>query len=147
MGSRGGAAAFMICSLLLGAAPWSAGAEPFEPVGHTLATHLGDTGVLQFTLACQVDFGPSARMCTSAEVLAITPLPAGFVADSWVRPVVGSGPIGLEATDVSGQPFESCSSWTSQIDVGLTMTPTGGFANQACDEARPVACCRPSAAT
>ena len=43
--------------------------DPFQIVGHTTTTHLGDEGVRTFTLACQADFGAAARMCTSDEVL------------------------------------------------------------------------------
>ena len=43
--------------------------DPWQIVGHTTTTHTGGEGVRTFTLACQADFGPAARMCTSEEVI------------------------------------------------------------------------------
>ena len=58
----------------------------FELVGFTSTAHLGNEGVLAFTLACQADFADS-RMCTSVEVMQTVNVPSGLSSDAWVRPV------------------------------------------------------------
>ena len=57
-----------------------------ELEGFTSGTFSGAQGVLGFTLACQTDFGATARMCDSMEVIQTTHVPIGPSGDAWVRP-------------------------------------------------------------
>ena len=141
--------------LLYAAASHAQQLDPWQIVGHTTTTHQGGEGVRTFTLACQADFGPAARMCTSQEVIDTIVWPT-LTLQSWVRPSfqpVASGTTGPEALDASGvsiSPFYmSCSGWDSVGSgrTGLMVNPSGGFkaydfATNLCADPNPVACCR-----
>jgi hypothetical protein len=151
-------------ALLIGAESASArSSDPFQIVGVTSTSHLGGEGVRTFTLACQADYGPAARMCTSEEVLQTVVWPV-IEADAWVRPVfVSTSGIGGAEVDVSGvkgdSQYMSCYGWNdSTINYsGMTVTTAGAIRfsdvmgnGLRCDVPRRVACCKrvpePSAA-
>ena len=123
--------------------------DPFQLAGFTSDTFLGDTGVLGFTQACQVEFGAAARMCTSVEVMETVVVPDDLVVadDAWVRPVFVPGATdALDASSVRTSPLNlTCVGWrlTSGRN-GLTVSQVGGFVQQSCEVARPVACCAPT---
>ena len=52
--------------------------DPYQLVGFTTQPFPGGSGVLTFTLACQADFGPPARMCTSVEVAETVVVPSSL---------------------------------------------------------------------
>ena len=127
--------------------------DPWQLVGHTTTTHLGGEGLRAFTLACQADFGPATRMCTSAEVRSTITWPT-LTSEAWVLPTW---------TDVRGdaatgiQNVGDCSGWTSNGNQarGFLLSPIGamgstesqlgleGFSQAPyCYTPQPVACCR-----
>ncbi len=120
----------------------SSGEEEFVLVGFTSTTHLGDTGVLGFTQACQAEFSNS-RMCTSVEVMETVNVPAGLGGTAWVQPVVLGASGTSVGTDVSGIRGETCGGWSSNntIGAGLTVSGSGQFGIGGCGTQKPVACC------
>ncbi|UCF67101.1 MAG: hypothetical protein JSV80_15175 [Acidobacteriota bacterium] len=112
-------------------------AEGLQLVGFTTEVLSGGRGVLNYTLACQREFGGS-RMCTVSEVsqtlfVPATP-PAGY---AWVQP--------LPEQQVLAQ--QDCEGWTSMsmLDSGTTVALGaecyGGIKTQPCGRQLPVACC------
>ena len=90
--------AFALVALLaLVASPATAQTDPFQLVGFTTNTVLGDAGVLGMSAACTLvallalvaEFGDmtGVRMCTSVEVMETTAVPAISEPEAWVRPV------------------------------------------------------------
>ena len=121
-------------------------------MGFSTDTNLGQEGVITFTRSCQSDFGPTARMCSSAEVMETVDFPILPFTNAWVRPVI----VGNGYTDVSGTRhwdildgrFLSCSGWTfvggSQgAYTGLTIASKGSFSLKDCGTYWPAACCAP----
>ncbi len=92
----------LVALLALVASP--ATAAPFQLVGFTTTTVLGDAGVLGMSTACMADFGdmPGVRMCTSVEVMETTAVPAISEPDAWVRPVFQPTATSTEGVDASG---------------------------------------------
>jgi hypothetical protein len=119
----------------------SSGEEEFVLVGFTSTTHLGDTGVLGFTQACNAEFSDS-RMCTSVEVMETVDVPGGLSGDAWVRPVLlgaGSSSFGLDASGLIGT---SCFGWQEGgSSSGLSVSGSGQFGAGQCSTPLAVACC------
>lgn len=120
-------------------------------VGFTGTQHLGDTGVLGFTLACQAEF-PGSRMCTSQEVMETTIVPISLTGEAWVRPAFNgfagtySERFVLDASGRNGSSgFSiSCQSWTNAGGgEGLRVNSSGGFDVVACSQPHAVSCCAP----
>jgi hypothetical protein len=125
---------------------------PFQVVGFTANKLKGDKGIFGFTQACQAEFGPPSRMCTSSEVLETVVLPLTLSGEAWVRPSFqplngASGPSALDASGLDDAPFENltCAGWGSSSSVtvrnGLTVDKDGIFAALSCNTSRRVACC------
>ena len=111
----------------------SSGEEEFVLVGFTSTTHLGDTGVLGFTQACNAEFSDS-RMCTSVEVMETVDVPGGLSGNAWVRPVaLFADSSSSEATDASGQFSSSCSGWSNTFGSGLSVSGSGQFGGRDCE--------------
>jgi len=116
-------------------------AQGFALIGHTTLTYPGDTGVLAMTQACQVDFGPAARMCSIDEVWrSSTPPPVG-TEPAWVRmtPATHGSELSLSPSFTS----KDCLGWAADWPKGLAVTPTGALQHLDCAVARPIACCIP----
>ncbi len=119
--------------------------DPWQLVGHTTTTHLGDEGLRALTLACQSDFGPAARMCKTTEVADTIVWPT-LTTDAWVRPVRSEG---TNSDIISGEGVNDCGQWTLPSSLGMAVLPSGavyirspngnGFS---CGTPRPVACCK-----
>jgi hypothetical protein len=117
-------------------------------VGFTAAGFTGDTGVLDFTLACQAEF-PESRMCNSVEVLETIRVPSSLEGHAWVRPVfqpAASAGFTMFALDAAGGGAQevgnlSCRSWRANDLMGLTVDATGSFVARECDTPRAVTCC------
>jgi hypothetical protein len=127
-------------------------ATTHELAGFSTSTFDGGQGVFTYTLACQSDFGSTARMCDSLEVIRTTNVPSGLGGVAWVRPhfVSITESSGYRyALDVSGMTDGgtrlTCNGWAySTGSVGLVVGGLGGFfSNQACQDLNPVACCVP----
>jgi hypothetical protein len=158
MRKTGSLVLIIAASVLLG--PPVAQAE-HELVGFTSATMTGDTGVLGFTLACQAEFGSTARMCDSLEVMRTTNVPSGLSGTAWVRPVFQPMGFGMSSTssgtvtrsmsmDASGIRATilgdlTCYGWAIAGDDGLTVDANGGFGRTGCPTLQSVACCTPVA--
>lgn len=137
----------LLVSLVL-ALPASAqqACSDFELVGFTSTTHLGGTGVLGLTVACQAEFSDS-RMCTSVEVMQTVNVPGGLTGNAWVRPVFVPT-IDTRTSDASGvessgstTPYLTCNGWTGAFQ-GLTVNSDGGFSKVDCATTPlAVACC------
>ena len=124
----------------------------YQLVGFSTDTNKGQEGVITFTQSCQSDFGPTARMCSSVEVMETVDFPTLPYTYAWVRPVI----IGNGYTDVSGVRhwdildgrFLSCSGWTftggnQGLYTGLAIESDGSFWLQECNIDLPTACCAP----
>ncbi len=113
----------------------------WQLVGFTSSTLLGDSGVLNKTLACQQDFVGS-RMCSSTEVLETVAVPLGLVGSAWVRPSFapfhGVGTL-VSALDVSGY-ATSVTNLTCRTSA-FVMTASGDFTISQCANELAVACC------
>ena len=129
-------------------------AAAMQFVGRTTGTFNGSQGVLAYSAACQTDFGPGHRICTSEELLNTVDLPALAGGPSWIRPTfvpVGGGSVAV-FVDMSGAISSSssvhltCDGWSySQSGfTGLTVGASGEFELLACNAGRTVACCGPS---
>jgi hypothetical protein len=141
--------------LLYAAASNAQQLDPWQLVGHTTTTHLGDAGLKAFNLACQADFGAAAKMCTSQEVIETIVQPT-LSSEAWVRPVIIAVSDHSFATDFSGVATSlinlNCWRWqvTNSGYSGLIVTTDGNvsffISNSVvlpvCDTPRPVACCR-----
>jgi hypothetical protein len=133
------------------AGPQGLPAAAVQFVGRTTQTFAGSAGVLAFAQACQADFGPGTRSCTSEELLNTVVLPALDGGPSWIRPTfvpVGGGSVSV-FQDMSGVVSSSssaqltCNGWINQSNnvTGLTVDSTGSFDLLACNAGRTVACC------
>jgi hypothetical protein len=128
--------------------PPSPAARPqMQFVGFSADAFDGGQGVGTYTQACQASFQPTARMCSSVEILETVSWPAadpGVV--GWVRPVlIGDADASGRSNDANGN--LSCGGWgfSSNQHVGLGVSGAGSFVtpgfNQGCGDARPIACC------
>ncbi len=120
----------------------SGSSNEFEFAGFTGQLVLGDVGVLGMHAACQNDFGPDARMCTSREYFrspnaedVIGQNPSAIRREAWIHPTFGSN------NDFSGINAATCISWKVTTSSGLTVGDDGIFSNLPCDIDRPVTCC------
>ncbi len=129
-------------------------ATTHELAGFSTSTFDGGQGVFTYTLACQSDFGSTARMCDSVEVLRTTNVPSGLTGDAWVRPhfsPFGSGSSTGRALDASGRadtPLDlSCDGWLGPTRdpgaSGFKIDATGSFDTAPCGDTLAVACCVP----
>ena len=129
-------------------------AAPMQFVGRTTDAFNGAQGVLTYSVACQTDFGPGHRMCTSEELLDTVDLPTLTGGPSWVRPTFvpaggGSSAVFVDISGVSSASNSSlfaCNGWISANSAftGLTVDAGGSFDLLACNASRTVACCGPS---
>jgi hypothetical protein len=131
-----------------------AGAQPGTPVGefvgytseaHTLGRRTVPTsganvgGLFDSYAACQADFGASARICTTAEVLGTANLPAA--------PPVGGPGSGSDDPAEGGWVVETlaavpaCWGEDPYNTNGPYLTPRGTFASGRCIVLRVLACC------
>jgi hypothetical protein len=126
-------------------------AAAMQFVGRTTDTFNGAQGMLTFTQACQADFGPGHRMCTSEEILNTVDLPTLAGGPSWVRPVFApvAGGVGF-IVDMSGvgensQALLSCQGWNDANSAyrGVTVDAGGSFELLGCNGGRTIACCGP----
>jgi hypothetical protein len=123
-------------------------ATAMQFVGRSTDTFNGSQGVLTYSAACQADFGPGHRMCTSEEILNTVELPALTGGPSWVRPTFA--PVGGLAlvVDMSGvgensTALLSCQGWNDANSAfkGVTVDAGGSFELLGCNGSRTVACC------
>ncbi|MEZ4330443.1 MAG: hypothetical protein R3F35_01720 [Myxococcota bacterium] len=136
-------------------------ADPYQWVGATSVAFTGDGNGLGFvgmTTQCRADFGAGARMCASKDILESDTLnPNEIPAQGcWVRP--SWAPNGQGFLDESGSATSAasmtCFGWMSNNPgvYGLALSPTGSLGwfphpnsePNACSQARPVACCKPT---
>jgi hypothetical protein len=118
--------------------------------GFSSASSTGGSGVLEFTLDCQADFGPTARMCDSLEVMRTTNVSGGLSGSAWVRPVFqptgSTGAIDASGLFVSkGSQVLSCNGWkdSGNAFTGLSVDRRGRFSANSCSSGQRVACCTP----
>ena len=144
---------FLVLLIVLGVPAATCALRPQPPmslqlVGFSSATFTGNTGVLDFTLACQAEF-PESRMCNSVEVMETIRVPGDLSGHGWVRPVfqpVAGAGFAMFALDAAGgTTLEvgklSCRSWRANDLMGLTVDASGSFVSRDCDVDRAVACC------
>ena len=121
--------------------------HPFQLVGFTTNTVVGDAGVLQMSRECWLEFGDGARMCTSVEVMETTALPGQSGSPpGWVRPVYAPhrGTGYLDASGYKAGLTVTCEGWATLVGSGMAVSPTGAFSARACNALTPVACCAPT---
>jgi hypothetical protein len=131
-------------------------AAAMQLIGATTDTQYGGGGIVARSVACQADFGPEARWCTSEEVMNTVDIPDfGPLGNDklWVRPTFVSFAIApdgslfaLDASGKRGDPYSlmTCGSWTSSLGAGLAVRPGGGGFNlPVCSVPLRSACCGP----
>ncbi len=133
-------------------------ATTHELTGFTSATMIADgTGVLGLTLACQAEFGSSARTCTSLEVMRTTNVPSGLTGDAWVLPSFQPGAMAyqssssssitkrqaLDASGLADTPRDFTVDGWSGGDDGLTVDAVGVFGQSPGYTSLSVSCCVP----
>lgn len=105
----------------------------------------GAGGFRQMAAACQTDFGPNARLATSAEIVVLTNFPS-FTGFAWVQPVIIAGSNGF-FVDMSGRSMAqsdiNCDGWSSGTGSGLVIDSDYGFGSLGCSAARVPACSVP----
>jgi hypothetical protein len=120
--------------------PQSAPGGPDRFVGFSTSTVLGNATILGMHAACQTDFGPSSRMCTSKEYI-----------HAWVHPEPGlaanqdfSGTLDVVACR-DGITSGPIGFWTGLSGPSLTISVNGYMQNNSsCAIPRPVTCCAPA---
>jgi hypothetical protein len=120
----------------------------FEGFSRSIST--GGSGVLELNLECRADFGPTARMCDSLEVMRTTNGSGGLSGSAWVRPVFqptgSTGAIDASGLFVTkGSQALSCNGWkdTTGTFTGLSVDGRGRFSTSSCTSGKHVACCTP----
>jgi hypothetical protein len=96
-------------------------------VGNTSQTFQGGVGLYPAYAACQSDYGPGHRICTSDEIKFTTKLPQLTEdAQAWYT-------------------LEGCNGWASSSSStnGSIVSGTGTFSSGNCQVTRPFACCGP----
>ena len=134
-------------TLALGASPVLAQEREF--VGVTTAATPANVGILAMHEMCDADF-PSARMCSSADILANGGIdaPAFFGPLVWLNPTLVAGDSAgfkLDASGVSTTAVSaslSCFNWSVDFASvgGLVLSPSRITATS-CDNSNKVACC------
>jgi hypothetical protein len=151
------ASILLIMLVLCAAVP--AAAQDSELIGYTAVVRNGAAGVLVFNEDCDNAFpGVGAHFCTSGDFirgnLPTRPADPGANATNWVAPsVVGTVVAGTVITVIdqsgkTGTPANlTCDGWASAAATvtGLTANVNGTFVLAACNGARNIACCAPSA--
>jgi hypothetical protein len=111
----------------------------FKFVGFSTGSINGGQGMLQMHAVCQVDYGSSARMCTSKEFWLSPNATAPTTNPAWLHPSTSDG------NDFSA-PGGSCVAWTDGTSnaVGLVVGTSGKpeFSHR-CDFQGLVTCCVP----
>ena len=130
--------------------PWldSIGTQTYGFAGYT-STEVNPAGLSNLHKACQNDFGPEARMCTSMELMLSPNLEGpGNGIRAWVLPLITGGHGRFDSTiDISGVSTTvglTCRGWNpTGNSIGLVISDDGRFGGQNCNTASPVACCVP----
>ena len=143
---------FFLSAVLLAVVATSALAAPPTKTGEVYrfadfssAMVLGGVGFPSMHAACQLDFGPDARMCTSKEFW-LSPNATESLTRAWLHPrIVGGGNAAFEfgASDL----LATCArGWrdSTNNNRGLTVGENGHFFQDFCGTPRPVTCCAPA---
>jgi hypothetical protein len=132
-------AALVLSSLVI------TGAQSKSPLsgflGFSSGTINGGQGMLQMHGVCQLEFGSSARLCTSKEFWLSPNATAPATVSAWLHPI----PFSSGGSDFSGGTPESCNGWrdgTSNLN-GLVVNTAGKPDISRCDLQSCVACCVP----
>lgn len=150
---------FALTVLLILFAQPALAADPYQWVGTTSVTFTGNgLGFVGMTTQCRADFGPGARMCTSKEILESDTLNliASPPQGCWIRPSwTHANGLFLDEAGSWDNDSMSCRGWSTKLGGrGLVLMSTGGIGVNdgtsnsnpfTCDQARPVACCKPLA--
>ena len=143
---------FFLSAVLLAVVATSALAAPPTKTGEVYrfadfssAMVLGGVGFPSMHAACQLDFGPDARMCTSKEFW-LSPNATESLTRAWLHPrIVGGGNEFAEFATARGA--NNCLGWSdSTFDRrGFTVGENGHFFTvDRCITPRPVTCCVPA---
>ena len=103
----------------------------YRVVGESTATVDGGSGQDGMSAACQSDYGPQSRMCTTLEVIRspeITGLPAGSTG-AWVQPIITSQGVVYDPT-----PIAAFTAWVHDAG-GITTRVRDAFPSNAIDRA------------
>ena len=147
----------LVMLVICAAAP--AAAQDSELIGYTSVARNGAAGVLVFNEDCDNAFpGVGAHICTSGDFirgnLPTRPADPGPKATNWIAPsIVGTVISGtvitlIDQSGKTGTPANlTCDGWASAAATvtGLTANDKGNIAPAACNGARNIACCAPSA--
>jgi hypothetical protein len=101
--------------------PGEPGASPvsYRFAGFSTATVTGGVGLLGMFAACQADFGPKARMATTADVFNTTDF-AAQSGDAWISCAADLGPPAADCNTCDGW-TSSISVWTGEVVIGNTI--------------------------
>jgi hypothetical protein len=140
---------------ILTAATASAQSDPYMWVGATTTTFTGDGnggGFVAMTTQCRTDYGATARMCSSQEILESLTLDLAAIpaAGCWIRPI-SEATLNGYVQDVPNVLAGSCEGWKNAQSnwFGLVLLDTGGLEGgenngALCSVPRSVACCKPT---
>src|SRR5262245_18450800 len=139
--------------------PFAVSAQDSELVGYTAITRNGAGGILVFNEDCDNAFpGVGAHICTSGDLirgnLPTRPADPGANATNWIVPsptgtvVAGTVITLIDQSGKTGTPANfTCDGWASAASTvtGLTANDKGTIVLAACNAARNIACCVPTA--
>ena len=97
-------------------------------IGNSTDAFLGSEGIYAYYAACQKDFGPGTRMCTSEEIWSTTDLPNLSVGYAWA----GNGCDGWSGEGTASNPLD-----------GPAVDERGRTTSSSCSGTLPIACCGP----
>ena len=127
----------MLIGAPLSAKPLETGGV-FEFVGFTtIETRDGNDGIVAMHEACQIEFGPDTRMCTTEEYFR-SPNAEGTATPAWIQGTsYSSTQDWTGVSDLNNCFFWSAASGSSVWSVGAN----GHLVLSLCSGARPITCC------
>jgi len=104
----------------------AAGCSRMQYIGNSTDALLGSEGIYAYFAACQKDFGPGTRMCTSEEIWSTTDVPNLSVGYAWA----GNGCDGWSGEGTASNPLD-----------GPAIDERGRTTLSRCSSTLPIACC------
>ncbi len=125
----------------------------YQFAGFTTSVAAADIGLFGMNAACQADFGATARMATTKDVVDSNISTIFQSASGWIRPIivqaasVGTSNSNVWLVDYSGNVTDSisitCNAWTTLGGRGLVLLQDGGLRSSDRGTNRPVVCSIP----
>jgi len=95
-----------------------------------------DNGLLALNSACQQDFGTSARVSFTEDILR-SPALSPIASSGWIKPT----PAARKDSEILGSSYATCDGWSSPAANGLVLDGTDfSISTAVCTNTLPVAC-------